>query len=122
MARLNNPRFPHTCRIYRTMSGSQPASEDPDVDEWDESSATETEVYRGKCRSYNLNTTSDRGEVITNIRVLALPVKQDEWTVDSAPHKDDRVCVDKLAFSEEGVVIDVRPNNLGTDILWRYNG
>lgn len=104
------------------MSGLQTASEDPDVDEWDESAAVETEVYGGKCRSYNLNTTSDRGEVITNIRVLALPVKQDEWTADSVPHKDDRVHVDKFAFSEEGVVIDVRPNNLGTDILWRYNG
>ena len=78
-------------------------------------------LYEGKCRSYDHDTTSDKGEVITALRDLALPMKQDEWTADNAPKKGDFVEVNKGAFKEWGTVIDFRPNNLGTDILFRYD-
>lgn len=122
MSRISNPRFPHTCEIYRTVlvSGGS-VNDDPNVDEDDTEQTQKVVCYSGKCRSYDHDTTSDKGEVITQIRALALPVKQDEWTKDDVPKVGDRVAVDKLSFTEEGFVIDVRPNNLGTDLLWRYN-
>lgn len=117
-----NPRFPHTCEIYRTILASGGSvSDDPDVDEDDGQQTARLVCYSGKCRSYDHDTTSDKGDVITQVRTLALPVKQDEWTRDGVPHKGDWVSVDKGSFTEGGIVIDVRPNNLGTDLLWRYN-
>lgn len=120
MANINNPRFPHQCRIYREVVSPNIVGDDPDIDE-DGEQVEETTCYEGRCRSYDHDTTSDKGEVITQRRMLALPVKQDEWTEANAPKKGDKVEVNKGSFKEWGVVIDPRPNNLGTNILWRYN-
>lgn len=121
MAKISNPRFPHVCKIYRTVVAATDVAEDPDVDEGDTEQTSEEVCYEGKCRSYDHDTTSDRGDVITQVRILALPLKQDEWTESTIPHKGDRVEVSKISFKEWGTVIDVRPNNLGTNVLWRYN-
>lgn len=120
MAKINNPRFPHSCRIYREVVSREIVGDDPDVDEDDEQ-VEETTCYEGKCRSYDQDITSDRGDVITQRRMLALPMKQGEWTESNVPKKGDKVEVDKGSFKEWGAVIDVRPNNLGTNIVWRYN-
>ena len=37
----------------------------------------ETVIYEGECRSYKINTTSDKGEVVSSERGLALPLNQD---------------------------------------------
>jgi transcription antitermination factor NusG len=119
--RIKNPRFPHTCKIYRVVTTKARVSDDPNMDEDNTEQTTEKVLYEGKCRSYDHDSTSDKGEVITQVRDLALPVRQDEWTEDNVPKKGDFVEVNKGAFKEWGTVIDPRPNNLGTDILFRYN-
>ena len=113
--------FHDVCKVYRKMTVTTAASDDPNVDEDDTTQTVEKVLYEGKCRSYDHDTTSDKGEVITALRDLALPMKQDEWTADNAPKKGDFVEVNKGAFKEWGTVIDFRPNNLGTDILFRYD-
>lgn len=77
-------------------------------------------IYEGVCRSYNRDTISDNGEVNSSYRTLALPTKQDEWTEETIPQEGDQVEVQKFGYKEYGQVIDRRPGNLGTHILWKY--
>ena len=109
MARINNPRFPHTCRIVRYDNS------DPMVDD--------TEgivIYEGECRSDNKAVTSDNGEHNVSYRTLALPLKQDEWTENTIPLEGDRIELQRFGYKEYGIVVDKRPSNLGTHILWKY--
>lgn len=110
MARPDNPRFPHYCKITRVVD-----NEDPMEDE-----QQEVVIYEGKCRSFTTTTTSDKGEIISSYRKLALPQVQSEWTDDTIPQEGDRVYVEKFGFKEYGFVIDRIPGNLGTHILWKY--
>lgn len=107
---VNNPRFPHTCIITRK------GATDPMSDEDVEGSV----IYTGVCRSYEKHVTSVSGEVITSYRGLALPLKQDEWTSDTIPQEGDRIVVNKISFTEYGMVEDRLPGNLGTHLLWKY--
>lgn len=110
MARPDNPRFPHTCRItrqgvnYDPMAGKQ----------------SEVVIYEGICRSYNRDTISGDGTVNASFRNLSLPTKQQEWTEETIPQEGDMVVVQKNGFKEYGQVVDRRPGNLGTHILWKY--
>lgn len=106
---VSNPRFPHHCTITR------PGASDPSKDE-----GKSIVIYDGICRSYDVQTTSDKGDVVVSNRKLALPQKQDEWTEETIPQEGDEVVVDKFGFKEEGKVIDRMPGNLGTHILWKY--
>ena len=81
---------------------------------------TATVVYEGVCRSFNRDTTSGNGDVNTSYRMLALPVKQDEWTEETMPLEGDKVVVQRYGYKEYGLVVDKRPGNLGTHIMWRY--
>lgn len=132
MARPENPRFPHTCRIIR-YADTDPMEDQPDVDnpmadEIDggthDSNKEEgvTLIYEGKCRAYDKNTTSDKGEVITSYRGLALPLKRDDWeSLGFAPQEGDRIVVDRGGYTEYGVVIDKNPANFGgTHLIWKY--
>lgn len=110
MTRPNNPRFPHTCQIIRITDSDNPLKD----------KGTETVIYEGVCRSYNRDTISDNGDVVASYRTLALPTKQDEWTEDNIPHTGDDVTIHKIGCDEYGEVIDVRPGNLGTHLLWKY--
>ena len=109
MAQISNPRFPHSCRIVRYDNS------DPMVDD--------TEgivIYEGECRSDNKAVTSDNGEYNISYRTLALPLKQDEWTEETIPLEGDRIELQRFGYKEYGIVIDKRPSNLGTHILWKY--
>jgi len=77
-------------------------------------------VYEGICRSDNRDTLSDKGEVITSYRTLSLPLKQDEWPEETMPMEGDKIELQRSGYKEYGLVIDKRPCNLGTHILWRY--
>ena len=101
MSTIDNPRFPHHCRITRTGEHDPLASE---------------------CRVYEKNTTSDRGDVITSNRGLALPVDRKGWIERGVvPFEDDYVVVDRGGYEESGKIIDVNPANFGgTHIIWRY--
>lgn len=136
MADVKNPRYSHTCVIYRScvtdpMEDSEPLStNDPMEDDFGSGETTGEEslqekpknkvIYRGKCRSYNRDTVSDNGDVISSYRGLALPVEQDEWTEDTIPLEGDSIIVYRKGFKECGVVTDKRPGNLGTHLIWKY--
>ncbi len=107
----DNPRFPHTCVIKRRTDDDDPMTDDQ----------YSQIIYQGKCRSYNVNTTSGTGDVIISNRKLSLPVKQKEWGESRPiPIEGDRVEVNKGSYTESGEVIDKMPGNLGTHILWKY--
>ena len=97
--------------------GSNESSGSDEVDEQDEGKKV---IYEGICRSYNRDTISDNGEVIASYRNLALPLKQDEWTEETIPAEGDKIEVERFGYKEYGQVIDRRPSNLGTHILWKY--
>ena len=131
--RVKNPRFPHTCRIIRYSNNDpmtdQAVLDDPMQDEspmQDEEVAAEVSentakvIYEGKCRSYNKAVTSDNGEYNVSYRTLALPMKQDEWTEETIPLEGDRIELQRFGYKEYGIVVDKRPSNLGTHILWKY--
>lgn len=137
MARIKNPRFPHTCRIVRydnsdPMADEKFADDDPMQDEIEETvdslsgetaeytSIGGTVIYEGVCRSDNKAVTSDNGEYNVSYRTLALPLKQDEWTEETIPVEGDRIELQRFGYKEYGIVVDKRPSNLGTHILWKY--
>lgn len=136
MADVKNPRYSHTCVIYRScvtdpMEDSEPLStNDPMEDDFGSGETTCEEsvqekpknkvIYKGKCRSYNRDTVSDNGDVISSYRGLALPVEQDEWTEDTIPLEGDSIIVYRKGYKEYGVVTDKRPGNIGTHLIWKY--
>lgn len=146
MTRVNNPRFPHRCRILRyaatepmedqaNISEYDPMADDPLADDTEvtdgsdlvDSNTEETNlpegvtvIYEGICRSDNRDTISDNGDVIASYRTLALPQKQDEWTEETVPQEGDKIELQRFGYKEYGQVIDMRPSNLGTHILWKY--
>lgn len=140
MANTNNPRFPHYCRIIRFAEVGPMEDQSnvgdtmlDDVNECcigctcsdcecpcDSAGEGATVVYRGPCRSFNRDTTADNGDVNTSYRTLSLPTKQQEWTEETMPLEGDKVVVQRYGYKEYGLVVDKRPSNLGTHILWKY--
>jgi len=108
---VDNPRFPHTCKIVRLMY------EDPMQDE-----SEEVVVYEGSCRVYDKNTVSDKGDVVASYRGLALPRDREGWIeMGTVPREGDTVIVDRGTHTENGRVIDVNPANFGgTHLVWKY--
>lgn len=108
---LDNPRFPHYCKITRPMQ-----SDDPMVD-----TAEECLVYEGPCRSFDNHTTNQSGDVLNSVRKLSLPVLQQDWGKEwPIPLEGDSIKVCKGSHCEYGVVKDKMPGNLGTHLLWEY--
>jgi len=152
--RVNNPRFPHTCRITRNtdegpmsdesvvsnpmldedpMADSEPTSgtggdetQDPaqeePTQEGEEVKEGDSVIYEGKCRAYDKHTTSDKGEVITSYRALALPLTRDDWQkLGVVPRAGDIIVVDRGGYTEYGFVLDSNPANFGgTHLIWKY--
>ena len=126
---VENPRFPHFCRITRKTT-PDPLDEEEDysplcseVEEFGCNGGKSVRViYEGCCRGYEKNTTSDRGDVITSYRGLSLPVTLNEWQeMGDAPREGDEVAVCKGVYAEYGRVTDVSPANFhGTHLIWRY--
>lgn len=147
---IENPRFPHYCRIVRktatdpmedeedfspmssdgafdpmgTDSGGDAGavdSDDAQVSD-DENESQSQVIYEGPCRSYARNTTSDKGEVITSYRGLSLPVTEKDWTaLGVVPQEGDELVVDRGAYKEYGRIIDRNTANFhGTHLTWHY--
>jgi hypothetical protein len=108
---VENPRYPHTLIIER--KGEDATNPFVDVTE-------NTVIYDDCCRSYTQTRTSVSGDVITNQRIIAVPKNVKDWTAEDLPKTGDLVTVTKGVQIEEGVIVDVRPNNFGTDIAWEY--
>ena len=85
---VDNPRFPHTCKISRVVRGSATQSKSPRNDDDEQESVV---IYEGICRSFDFHTTSSSGELISSNRKLSLPQKQDEWRQARKP-KPIRMC------------------------------
>lgn len=109
ITKVSNPRFPHCCRITRQQE-SDPL----------EDAVHDVVIYSGECRSYARDSVSANGEVNTSQRMLSLPLKQNEWECGKIPLEGDKVEVCKGSHKEYGLVVDKRPTNLGTTILWKY--
>ena len=130
MTKVNNPRFPHCCRIVRyaetePMEDQSNVDYDPMADDTAKPNGNDlpegaTVIYQGICRSDNRDTISDNGDVIASYRTLALPQTQDEWTEETVPQEGDKIELQRYGYMEYGLVIDMRPSNLGTHILWKY--
>ena len=99
--------------------------QDEVVDSSEQETPEESEVtviYKGICRAYDKNTTSDKGDVITSYRGLALPVTREGWLrLGVVPKEGDRIVVERGGNDEYGIVIDKNPSNFGgTHLVWRY--
>lgn len=84
-----------------------------------------TVIYEGECRSYKINTTSDKGDIITSQRGLALPLNQDGWDARGlVPLEGDEVIVvHGSSFQEYGRIVDksvATASYAGTHLIWRY--
>ena len=82
-------------------------------------------IYEGECRSYHINTTSDRTQVIASQRGLALPLNQDGWDkLGVVPQEGDEIVVfHGSTHTEYGRVIDkniATADFAGTHLTWRY--
>ena len=137
---VDNPRFPHFCRIIRFAEvgpmEDQTIASDIMSDEVSQNcigctcsdcdcpcaSAGEGArvIYMGVCRGYSRDTVSDNGDVNASYRWLSLPTKQDEWTDETIPLEGDKVILQRYGYKEYGLVVDKKPGNLGTHILWKY--
>lgn len=134
---VTNPRFPHWCRIVRKtvedpmededdFSPFEPSQEGSDDAEGGGADTSQvTVIYEGACRSYKVNTTSDKGEIVTSQRGLALPLNQDGWDeLGMIPMEGDEVVViHGTTFKEYGRVVDknvATASYAGTHLVWRY--
>ena len=101
------------------------SAEETEKEEESDEGAQVTVIYEGECRSYKINTTSDKGEVITSQRGLALPLNQDGWdALGLVPQEGDEVVVAHGSTHKEyGRVVDKNVANAsyaGTHLVWRY--
>ena len=107
---------------YENISDS---SEGPDAEKDPAEESQATVIYEGACRSYKINTTSDKGDVITSQRGLALPMNQDGWDEPGVVpmEGDEVVVVHGTTFKEYGRVVDknvATASFAGTHLIWRY--
>jgi len=110
MAKVSNPRFPHTVQILRGADFDQfGTSETP----------TYTTIYEGVCRGYQQEYVKTTGVVMQSVRCLAIPIKNKEWN-GNLPMENDLVILNNGDTVEKGRVIDQQPNNFGTNIYWAY--
>lgn len=101
------------------------SAEDTEKEEDSDKGSQTVVIYEGECRSYTINTTSDKGEIVTSMRGLALPLNQDGWDeLGVVPKEGDEVVVKHGSTHEEyGRVVDknvATAKFAGTHLTWRY--
>ena len=108
MAVINNPRHPHTCKVYR-MRGE---------DEFE--AGTRELLYEGPCRKYTTRSGRTTNTTATSQYTLSIPALVKAMA-------GDVVEVDDFIGHFEGKVSEVSTNNIGaestnytggTDIYW----
>ncbi len=98
---VNNPRFPHTCKIYR-MTEATPF--DP---------GTEVVIYEGECRKYT--NTSKFNEVVISKYGLSIP-----GTISMKV--GDLLSVTDSTGTYDSSVLEVNAGNLGTTVFFNLAG
>lgn len=118
---MNNPRFPHRCRIYKITGVS--AFTD----------GTEEDVYLGQCRKYSGYRATDPDGVAKELFSLSLPIiygaegaysisdygdaSQIE-VVSGYPEEGDVVEIETHVGNYEGRITQIMTGNFGTTIHW----
>lgn len=95
-----NPRFPHTCRIYR-MEG-ETSFED----------GKEVVLYEGECRKY-INSTSKTDNVVKGSYALSLP-----GTIGGIVSGDSIDVTDRSGSYSQCMVTECYAGNLGTTVYF----
>lgn len=112
MAGVDNPRFPHWCRIWRI------------VGETSMREGEEVLLYEGECRKYTGYRPTEPDGVEKEIYALSLPLVYRFIDADEATYKADRIhegdwveIHDRLGVWK-GTVKSIMAGNLGTTIHW----
>ena len=115
--KVHNTRFPHTIKIWR-----ETGSDDPFTD-----SVTEKVLYQGVGRAYTDTTTTGDGNVISNRRKAAIPIRFDAWTSETDIKAGDQIEITytngdttsgTAPLTENGLVSDRELGTMGTNIIW----
>lgn len=96
-----NPRFPHTCRIYR-MEGETSFDD-----------GTEIVLYEGECRKYINNKISSSNKVVEGSYALSLP-----GTIDEIVSGDLIDVTDRSGSYSGCMVTECYAGNLGTTVYF----
>jgi len=100
---VSNPRFPHTCRIYR-LDNATPWSDGEEVT-----------LYEGECRKYTGYRPTDPDGVTKEIFALSIPLIM---TRNGQMRAGDLVDITDRVGDWHGVVKSVMAGNLGTTLHW----
>lgn len=120
---LSNPRFPHTCTIYR-IEGVSAYSE-----------GTKQVLYKGECRKYSGYRATDPDKVSKEIFALSIPIvyrmdntyelshqgdasKIEVVNKETRPSEGDVVEIASPMGIFEGRITQVMMGNFGTTIHW----
>lgn len=103
MAKINNPRFPHTCKVYRPTSNPDPFG----------GGGGEETVYEGVCRKYT--NTAKFNEVIVSEYGISIP-QIIQIKVGYL------IQVTDYMGTFDGNVVKVVPSNMGMQILFNVTG
>lgn len=133
-----NPRFPHTCKVYRESGG----------DAFEES--TNTVLFEGECRNYITTRNIGESKVASSQYTLAIPAYMEidddteipEWakdgetgeyeTYESGGKKYLRIkvksfpgdkvsCTDARGKEIVGTVVDCYAGTKGNNVYWNYD-
>lgn len=120
---LRNPRFPHTCTIYR-IEGVSAYSE-----------GTKQVLYKGECRKYSGYRATDPDGVAKEIFALSIPIvyrtddayglsyqgdvsRIEVVNLEAKPSEGDVVELISPMGTFEGRITQVMMGNFGTTIHW----
>lgn len=120
---LRNPRFPHTCTIYRIEGVSA------------YSDGTKQVLYKGECRKYSGYRATDPDGVAKEIFALSIPIvyrmdnaygisyqgdvsRIEEVNLEAKPSEGDVVEIVSPMGVFEGRITQVMMGNFGTTIHW----
>lgn len=137
---IDNPRYPHTIKIVRTMKCEERKEDetepmvdpddplaDQDAVPVDDSGSTETVInivekvlYEGKGRSYTGTTTTGDDTTDMNKRKASIPVRYDKWGAGEVPLDGDTIIATMGNYVERGIVKDCEPDNDRSVVYWEY--
>ncbi|GAE83332.1 hypothetical protein [Bacteroides reticulotermitis] len=100
--KVNNPRFPHTCKIYREEGATN----------WDD--GQQVVIYEGECRKYK-NAASRFNEVIIADYGLSIP-----GTIEGIKIGDSLDVIDPSGSFTKCEIKVCNPGNLGTTVYFNY--
>lgn len=105
----DNPRYPHTIKIVRTVLSENPFDDGTDEDV----------LYEGPGRSFTDTTTT--GDIVdVNKRKASIPVRYDVWGAGREPLDGDTIIATVGENSEIGVVRDCEPDNDRSLVYWDF--